>query len=227
MMNRPRKLLTPWNDERGSTLVLVVLLTLVLSATAIVTLRSIVRTTRAVSVFRTRTQAQLTSNAASRVFADYVGNKGPDYIVGLTSSLSGTAGTDVGVTGGQISTTPDLDTRTNVVTTGGSFNLSQADLQTEFLPNYGDPRESGLFQLAAGEETFETRRRVSWRVRLSDLTDGFPAVNFSQGFCFKKGVVAAEAQVGVLEADWDRVNNVSVSRHMIDGMIGPYPCGYN
>lgn len=220
---------TPWQNERGSTLILVVLLTLVLSASAIVTLQSVVRTTRAVSTYRTRTQAQLTSNAASRVFADYVGSKGPEYITGLSQSLAGTTGGgDIGVVGAAhaAASTPTLAERTDAITTGGTFDLTQADLQTEFLPGYGDPRESGLFQLSAGETTFETRRRVNWRVRLRDLTDGFPAVNFGQGFCFKKAVIAAEAQVGSIDGDWSRANNVAVSRHAIDGMIGPYPCGY-
>ena len=225
----------PWENERGSTLILVVLLTLILSASAIVALRNVARSTQAASVFQTRNQAQLTSDSASRLFADWVGSKAGTLIDAMDRSMrgetSGGAGDVFGARGGA---TPDEETRKTASIVGGSLQFSYSDLQSDcagtcvpLIEDHSDPRETGLFQLAAGEQTFETQRTARWRVTIRDLTDGFPAVGYSNEFCFKKATIAAEAQVGRMDARWDRANNVSQARHGIDGMIGPVECGYN
>jgi len=222
MKNAKRNIPRIWRDERGSTLILVVLLTLVLSASAIVTLQSVVRTTRAVSVFRSRAQAQLTSDASARTFGDFAGNKGPGWISGSTTALEGETGTDRGVFGATGGNTPTQERRVDVVTTGAVIEQSFEQLQGELLN--GSANESGLFQINSGEKTFETRRNVKWRVRVSDMIDGIPAPMFGDGYCFKKATISAEAQVGKIDTNWNRANNVAVSRHMLDGLIGPYKC---
>lgn len=218
---------TPWSNERGSTLILVVLLTLILSASAIVAMRNVARTTQEVGVYRTRAQAQLTSDAANRLFGDYVGNKAPNFVSAMQNSLSGSAGVDDGVWGATGTATPNEATRQKLATVGAELEFSHTELQTDLLPGYGDVGESGLFQLAPGQETFETRRRARWRVRLRDMSDGFPAVGYSEGFCFKKATIGAEALVGTMDARWNRANNVAQARHGTDVLIGPIECGYN
>ena len=224
----------PWENERGSTLILVVLLTLILSASAIVALRNVARSTQGSAVFRTRAQAQMLSDSADRLFSDWVGNKASTLVDAMQKAnygeddVSGTA--DVFGAGDNVDGQTMAEKRLGMAILGGELEFSQEDLTTGatplITPNV-DPDESGLFQVAPADKTFESRRKAKWRVKIRDMTDGMPAVGYSGSFCFKKALVAAEAQVGVTDPDWSRSNNVAQSRHGLDVMIGPIECGYN
>ncbi len=224
-----------WRNERGSTLILVILLSLVLSASAIVAMRDVARSARAAGVFRTRTQAQLTSDAADRLFADWVGNKAASLVDGMKNSLAGTtSGGVANIVGAQGSNgAPTQADREKLMIEGGQIEFSHLDLQSDcggtcvpLLTPYVGSTETGLYQIAAGETTFETRRQTKFRVKIRDLTDGFPAPGYSEGLCFKKAIIVAEALVGTVDPNWNKSNNVAQSRHMIDAVIGPVECGY-
>jgi hypothetical protein len=123
---------------------------------------------------------------------------------------------------------PTQATRVKLLTEGGQREYSYVDMQNEnILPSGGT--ETGLFQLNTTEQTFETRRKTKFRVKIRDLTDGFTAPGYSPsaGTCFKKAVIASEALVGTIDPAWNRANNVAQARHMVDAMVGPTPCGYN
>ena len=225
------------HNERGSTLVLVVLLSLVLSASAIVALRDVARTTQAAGVYRTRAQAQLTSDSANRLFGDWVGLKAATLIDAAYKGTYGeeSAGDDLFGGGSAVGTAVSAsERRRRAAIIGAQLRFNYDDFWddcgggcTPLIDDPGIAGETGLFTLADGESSFETRRQAVWRVKLRDLADGFPAIGYSGEFCFKKALVAAEARVGEVDADWGRSNNVAQSRHGTDAMIGPIKCGYN
>lgn len=228
--------------RRGSALILVVLLTLILSAMAIVALRDVARTTRATSVYRTRTQAQLTSDAAGRVFADYAGSMAAPLLDAASQSLYGAEAGVVGAFGGAHDDAIDLDgdgtltlaeRRRLLAVRGAVLEFDAEDLTDDcngacppLLQTRGG-EESGLFRTNTTEETFETRRTSEWRLVARDFMDGFPAPGYGEGFCFKKALVASEARIGIPDQDWNRSNNVGTARHGFDVMLGPVECGYN
>lgn len=228
---------TPWSNERGSTLILVVLLTLILSASAIVSMRDVARTAQAAGVYRTRAQAQLTSASANSLFADWVGNKAATLIDAMQNSTYGAEAGSTNVYGGRDngpSGSTAQERREGLAILGGELEFNYKDLQSDcggtcvpLIDDYSNPQETGLFQTAAGQETFETRRSARWRVKIRDLSDGFPAVGYSDKFCFKKAVIASESLVGRIDPNWARANNVAQARHAEDAMIGPVECGYN
>ena len=96
-------------QRRGSALILVVLLTLMLAAVSIVALRDIARTTSATATYRTRTQAQLTSDAATRVFANYAGTNATPLMEVAHHSLFGEDDELVGMFAGENHEGLDMD----------------------------------------------------------------------------------------------------------------------
>ena len=155
-------------NERGSTLILGVLLSLILSASAIVALRDVARTTQAAAVFRTRSQAQLTSDAADRLFGDWAGNKAATLLDGLERSMTGDDTGQLATFGGSdlVQGGADLAARRDqMAIAGGVLEFSFQDLQETcagacvpmIRDHDGDVWETGLFQSAGGAKTFETR----------------------------------------------------------------------
>lgn len=234
--------------ERGSALILVVLLTLILAAMSIIAMRDVARTTSATSIFRTRMQAQATSDAAVQVVTDYLGNNAWSLVGGAKATLEGNEGGEVGRFGGADDTGIDLDGDSNLtigerrrtaVVRGAILEYDQTDL-TEDCPdgdadgnpdcpaliNEEGPTESGLFRNDTSQSTFETRRTAAWRVVARDFVDGFPAIGYGGDYCFKKALVASEARIGVVDQTWKGSNNVGNSRHGMDAMLGPFECGY-
>lgn len=228
-------------SQRGSALILVVLLTLVLAAMSIVALRDIARTTSQTAVYRTRTQAQMTSNAAARIFTNYAGaNAGPMFEA-ANATLYGENGDVLGIFGeneeGLDADDDGTVTRTErrattavvgpVLTFDHRVLTSDCDgLCPQMIPHPGGD-ETGLFRSANSHITFETRRTTEWGIVARDFTDGYPAVGYGEGFCFKKALVASQSRVGVPDPEWTRANNVGHSRHGVDAVLGPVRCGYN
>lgn len=224
-MNKFRRFST---NEKGSTLILVVLLGLILSAMAIVALRDVAKTTQASAVYRTRTQAQATSDSAARVFSDWLGQNAAVAIDGANKKLEQ-----------ERSLVTDQATMERLATMGASIEMDAEDMAaldcgggaTGCIPPVTAPDasaagETGLFQVSNTDRTFESRRQSSWRVRVRDFVDGYPAPLWGPQFCFTKAVIAAEATIGEYDPDWTQANNMSNSRHAVDGMIGPRECGY-
>lgn len=230
----------PMARTRGSALILVVLLTLILAATSIVALRDVARDTRGSSVYRTRTQAQLTSDAASRTYSDWLGKYAPMVIGGMKKGEAGTetqSGNDyVNVFGGRHDGGIDIngdDTLTfeerkrSLAVRGPILELTNEELAepcpgscTELLDQAGGD-ETGLFRTNTSDKSFETRRENKFRVITRDLIDRPPAPWYGECMIYKKGLVAAEAQVGQVDPDWNRSNNVATARHGIDAFVGP------
>ena len=225
-------------QPRGSALILVVLLTLILSATAIVALRDVARTVHHSAVYRTRTQAQLTSSAAAQLYARRAGDNAHSMVDAMQKSVYGKEGSDENVLGGagSVDTTSVSFTQRRKIleVTGGHIEVQAEDLGGQLLPHQASGYdgtaahpESGLFRSSSSERTFESRYPAQWRVIVRDLLDGFPAVGYSSHYCFKKATVAAEARVGEPDPDWSVSNNVAVSRTGVETLLGPVECGYD
>jgi hypothetical protein len=234
----------PMTRPRGSALILVVLLTLILAATSIVALRDVARSTRGSAVYRTRAQAQLTSDGASRTYADWLGRYAGTLIKGIKKGERGEEndGSDdwTDVFGGRHDGAIDLDgdgtasfeeRKRSLAVRGPVLVFTDDELGedcpapcTQLLVNSGvvaGDDETGLFRTDDGETTFETRRNSQFRVVTRDLVDGPPAPWYGEGTCYKKALVAADAQVGLVDPDWSKSNNVASSRHGIEAFVGP------
>jgi hypothetical protein len=234
----------PMTSPRGSALILVVLLTLILAATSIVALRDVARSTRGSAVYRTRAQAQLTSDAASRTYADWLGRYAGTIMKGLKNSERGEetdgngdswvnvfggradGGIDIDDSGGD----PTFDERKRSLAVRGPVvvftddQLGECASCTPLLVNSGASAgddETGLFRTDDTETTFESRRTSEFRVVTRDIVDGPPAPWYGDGTCFKKALIAADARVGQVDPDWSKANNVAAARHGIEAFIGP------
>ena len=206
------------HNERGSALILVVLLGLIMSSMAIVALRNITYTTRSAAIYRTRTQAQMSSDSVVRLYSNWLGQNAATTLSMAQSRLE------------QDLRMATDDAQRNLLISRGP-TLGFADDQVPNLPNSPlkdvstSTYETGLFGM--GGVSFETRHHLDWRVQVRDLVDGYPAVYYGDQFCFVRATIGAEATVGEADDDWTSANNIAVSRHVVDAMVGPRDCGYN
>lgn len=222
---------------RGSALILTVLLTLILSAMAIVAMRDVARSVHQSGVFRTRLQADLMSESALQVYAKRSGDKANSVLSALRKGTAGMSddgttgiyGQDMRNVGSGAATLKDQ--RIAQATEGGHVEISSTTkgVREDFMTGTTGS-ESGLF-LKPGDTTgaihsFETQRDSEWRVIIRDPTDGIPAPGFSNRYCFKKVLIASDATVGVNDGDWNTVNNIANRRHAFDALLGPVECGY-
>ncbi len=215
-------------SNQGSALVLVILLTLILSAFAIVALRNVSRSVQQTAVFRTRTQAQATSSSAVNLFAHRAGDKAASIVKAIKSqSLTEEAGGTQGVFGGSA----DMAERLATATQGGYLRVDDDFLQN-FIPQSqivttAGKEQTGLFTNAANSNrTFEFNRSARFDVMVRDLVDGIPAPGYSGRYCFKKAFIATDARVGERDDDWSGANNVAYARHGKEVLLGPIECGF-
>lgn len=234
----------PMTQTRGSALILVVLLTLILAATSIVALRDVARATRGSAVYRTRAQAQLTSDGATRTYSDWLGTHAPTVLEGMRQGLKGKMNDGsndfTGVFAGRHEGAIDLDgngtfskreRERSLAIRGPVLTYTDDELGkpcgagcTPMLVNSGEAAsddETGLFRIVNGEKTFESRRKSQFRVVARDIVNGPPAPWYDQDTCLKKALIAADARVGQVDPNWERSNNVASARHGIEAFIGP------
>lgn len=225
--------------QKGSALILVLLISLVLSAFGIVALRDIAIGTQQSAGFRVRTQANQISNAGVDAFSMRTGNKANHYLSILSGGAYGEDGTTgtTGIFGGNLSAATLTSSEREAYATHGGFvffddasiNTSAAGLQllpgaTAAAAPYEN--ETGLFT-TPGFNSFEARDPTEWRVILRNVSAGFPAPGYSDRYCFRRGTVAASAQVGTHDPNWDQPTNVGLGIHATEVFLGPIPCGYN
>jgi hypothetical protein len=221
------KILRQRRSDRGSALVLVILLTLILSAFAIVALRNVSRSVQQTALFRTRAQAQSTSSSALDVFSLRAGDRAANIVTAIKSQAVSEGGGQTGVYGGSANAAERLA----VATAGGHLRVND-DFLAQLLPQADDPTSAGLEQTglftdaAASRRTFETTRSSRFEVIVRDLVDGIPAPGYSGRYCFKKALIASDARVGERDDDWTEANNVAYARHGKEVLLGPIECGF-
>lgn len=208
--------------ERGSALIIVILVTLMLSALAIVAMRDVARTAQQSSVFHTRNQAQNTSSAAVDLYSIRAGDKASGIVTAIKSRALGESGGSSGIYGGSASAADRLATAT-----AGGYLLLQDDELDAFLPESQaltsrSTEQTGLFtDSALGKRSFEDERSARFEVIVRDLVDGIPAPGYSDRYTFKKAFIATESRVGTINDDFEGINNVAYSRHGKEVLLGP------
>ena len=209
-------------DQRGSALVLVLLILLALTAIGMVALKDVNRSIQQSGQYRVRAQAAAYADAVGQFMAKRTGDKANEY----WNMMETTQDFD-------LRTNSSMDNRKNFATRGAFFELTQdpdnaddekKDFRTLFDMLGGD--ESGLFVGSSGERSFESRHAGSeFSVIIRDPVDGIPAPGYSNQFCFKKVTIAARAQLGELSDSWTQPRQVGVGRTVAEGLIGPMDCG--
>ena len=189
-------------NETGSSLILVTLVSLVLAAVAIVALRNISRTVQQAAVYQTRQQSMLTSSGAASMFSKRVGDKASLVYNRMTQRIyqEETTDNDRGVLAGG----RGMSDRMKQVR-GGQYAVFDKGDFADFLPA---GTETGLFtgKLADGSqrvESFEGQegRTTTFRTIVRDPLDAQAATGFDNSYCFKKVVIATESTVGAVECD--------------------------
>lgn len=214
------------HSQRGSALVVVILVTLLLSALSIVAMRNVARSAQQASVFHTRNQSQNSSSAAVNLYAARAGDNAAQIVKGIKEKGFGQAGGTSNVFSGTANEADRLAT----ATAGGYLKRSDDDL-VGLLPESTSltstsREQTGLFTNSAlNNRSFEDGRSGRFEVIVRDLVDGIPAVGFGEQFCFKKAFIASESRVGISTDDFGGINNVAYSRHGKEVLMGPIDCG--
>lgn len=211
-------------NQRGSALVLVTLLTLILAALAIVALRNVARSTQQAGVFATRHQAQMASGATANVVSRRVGDKAANVYARMEAKVQGEdeAEGERGLIGGEFLGSGAMGSRLDAIRRGPYTVFAGEDFEA-FLPTYGG--NSRLMGTSTAP-SFEDQRPSSFRAIVRDPVDAQPSEGFSENWCFKKVQIASESTVGEQDDDWVGANRFGRSRKGIDALIGPIECGY-
>jgi len=220
----------PLQNERGSALVLVTLLTLILAAIAIVALRNTARGVQQTATFQTRIQAGESTASVARVASKRIGDQAPKYWRRMTSKLTGEdADNDMGRLGASGGgTAGNLADRQDAVLLGPYDELTTADFQSMFKGYVGaGGTETGLYSDGT-TVSFEAQKESTIRFVIRDPIESTAASGFGMGqaFCFKKVSMYAESLVsaGTPDEDWTGPNNIAQVRGGLEGLIGPIEC---
>lgn len=214
--------------QRGSALVLVMLLTLVMAALAIVALRNTARSVQQTATYQTRGQAGEMATSTGRLASKRVGDQAPKYWNRMNAALYGQADyseDDLGVLGAKGAGTGDMNDRVNAVTIGPHAELTQEDFQSIFNGYTGG--ETGLFSdgtIASFESQTGKESEIRFVIRDPIESNAASGFGLNQAFCFKKVSMYAEARVGTVDDDWTGSNNIAQVRTGIEGLIGPIEC---
>ncbi len=215
-------------NERGSALVLVTLLTLILAAIAIVALRNTARGVQQTATFQTRIQSGESTASVTRVASKRIGDQAPKYWRRMTAKLTGadtSSGTDLGRIGASGTANGTMQERKDAILLGPHDELSDLDFKSMFKGYSGT--ETGLFS-DGSTLSFEAQKETNIRFVIRDPIESNAASGFGMGqaFCFKKVSMYAESMVsaGVPDDDWTGPSNTAQVRGGLEGLIGPIEC---
>ena len=216
--------------ERGSALILVMMILLVLSAVGMVALRDVSRTVQQAGAYRVRSQARTFSASA----AEYATKRSGDDAKGFWQMMTKSHVNDLSELGS--------GDRMGTARMGAFVKLTQrpgdsTTKETGFPELNTTTDETGLFYNSANSAavSFETKenqsaaddteKNTSFTVVLRDPIDGIPAPGYSSNYCFKKVTVASRARVGQTDPEWEGSNMVAETRTVSEALIGPIECG--
>ncbi|MEZ4459576.1 MAG: hypothetical protein R3E66_07560 [bacterium] len=147
----------PMHNQRGSALVLVTLLTLVLAALAIIALRNTARSVQQTATYQTRGQAGEMAASTGRLASKRVGDQAPKFWRRMNAAMYGQSDDgDLGVLGtsGQVGNAAQ---RLDTILLGPYAILSGADFKEMFNGYAGG--ETGLFSDGATPEFLTVAQR--------------------------------------------------------------------
>lgn len=161
--------------HQGAALLMVLLLTLVLTAVGIVAIESTVRSMQGASNYRLRRQANMAAHSAVGYVSNRVGQKASVYWQ-------------------EISQRADRDSQNNPnrYESGGFMTIDPQTYQNAEAFDQLLPGETGLFSSHGAPHSHEVQYALAdYRVVIRDPIDGPPAVGNSK-FCFKKVLFASQ-----------------------------------
>lgn len=217
-------------SERGSALILVMMILLVLSAVGMVALRDVSRTVQQAGAYRVQSQARTFSDSAAQYATKRAGDDAKSFWQMMTSS--------------HVNDLSELGSgdRMGTARLGAYAKLTQrpgdsTTKETDFPELHTTTDETGLFYNDANSAavSFETKenqaaaddsvKNTSFTVVLRDPIDGIPAPGYSSNYCFKKVTVASRARVGKIDPEWEGSNMIAEERTVSEALIGPVECG--
>lgn len=163
------------HHNQGAALLMVLLLTLVLTAVGIVAIESTVRSMQGAGNYRLRRQANIAAQSAVGYVSNRVGQKASVYWQ-------------------EISHRADRDSQGNPnrYESGGFMTIDPKTYQNPDAFDQILPGETGLFSSHGAPHSHEVQYALAdYRVVIRDPIDGPPAVGNSQ-FCFKKVLFASQ-----------------------------------
>ena len=208
--------------ERGAALIVVVLLTLALSAIAMTALRTATRSLDQTGSYKMGQQASEASRSALTFVGVRAGDRPSNYLGRMRAGAQVNYG---------------ASRSAEQVERGGVVTLTEADFQggggAAVLGSAGS--ETGLFGSAANpsHESDPGLGRVGFEVILRDASEGPPPVGSDSSFCSKKLYMGARSSYDArardatnieIESNWDRPPRSATSLQGLESWIGPVPC---
>jgi hypothetical protein len=209
--------------ERGSALILVLLILLALSAIGMVALQDVSRSVEQSGHYRVRSTASMFADSVAQFMSKRLGDKAGS-IWNAMQTFQKNEVTDA---------TKSFAQRSSEVTRGAYIKYTQDPGTEKDFSSLLDSQdgETGLFTGGGtGDRSFESLAEESkFSVVIRDPVDGIPVPGYSDRFCFKKVTVGTRAQVGKFgnATQMDQPRQVAVGQTVFEGLIGPLECGSN
>lgn len=207
--------------ERGSALILVLLLMLALSAIGMVALRDVARSIDQSGLYRVRTTSSMFADATTQFWISRsAGNAGEVW-----QSMYQGDGCRQEMAGKNASMTDREWAKLRSEIGGCALYKSDEDAFGDILDRGSG--ESGLFIDDQGNNrSFESQKQNSeFRVVARYPYEGNPPAGFSEDdYCFKMVTVGGEGQLGTFPQNWTETRQVGRGRAVFKGKIGPVPC---
>lgn len=218
--------LTGWlARERGSALILTILILLVLSGLGMVALRNVASSVQQSGAYRVRAQADTFSEAAVDYASIYAGNSAERLYEDMQLAQAGRIND------------PDNDTSTNKTATAGvraSMGRVGPHLVLHQRPGekiqFGDldtksDTVTGLVSGGSANSFEHVEKGAEFSVVFRNPIDG-PAIPGYDSECrYKKVTIASRGRVGKPDKKWEGANMFGEKRHGIEVFIGPINCG--
>lgn len=214
-------------DQRGSALVLVLLILLALSAIGMIALKDVTRSLDQSGQFRARSNAQALADAATRFMGTRFGNNPKRILQAMEQaqdleregSISRSSGS---YTGGSA---------TQIERRGKILQLEQKPGETTDFDDVlssstsGELEETGLFYDGTNPSFESKEGGAQFEVIVRDTLSGFPAPGSGDEYCLTRVVIAARGSVGPQNNNWTQPRQTGVGTGIFEAMVGPTDVG--
>lgn len=201
--------------ERGSALILVLLLMLALSAIGMVALQNVTQSIERSGMYRVRTSGTGFSDGAASFWMRHSAGKAGDVVRQMGRGNGCLKRLDVSIQEWDA----DLGEKMN----GCAWYTGGSDSFGDILAD--STEETGLFT-DGSNDSFEVRTEsTSFDVVVRDPFPAKRPAGFSDDdFCFKNVTVVSEGTIGELAGTWDEPQQIGRGRTGFLGKLGPLPC---
>jgi hypothetical protein len=224
--NRPEGDIRRRVGQRGSALVLVLLILLALSAIGMVALKNVTGSLNQSGQFRARSNAQALADAATRFMGTRFGNNPKRILQAMEQAQDLEREGSISRTSGKYSGSSAAIERR-----GKFLNLEQKPGETTDFDDVltsstaGDLQETGLLYDGT-HPSFESKEGgAQFEVIIRDTLSGFPAPGSGDEYCLTRVIIAARGEVGPRDSDWTEPRQTGVGTGIFEAMVGPTDVG--